>query len=62
MPHSEGGPFLDAAPDPEMTLDIRLAQGSEAQRLRIERARVIAEVVAWAARKRSGNGSPNTAA
>ncbi len=57
MSGSEPGRFPAADPDPEMTVEIRLAQGAEAQHLRIEQARVIWEVTQWVAQRRSETGS-----
>lgn len=54
--------FPEPATDPEMRLDIRAAEGVEAERLRLEQARVLMEVTQWLAQRRSGNGSTSKAA
>lgn len=54
------GPFQ---PDeaPEMSFEIRSVEGTEAERLELEQARVIREVVEWLAQRRSVNGQDNAA-
>ena len=54
--------FPEPVADPEMRLDIRVAEGAEAERLRLEQARVLMEVTQWLAQRRSGNGSTSKAA
>jgi len=62
MSRSGSGAFPAADSAPQMTVEIRLAEGAEADRLRTEQARVIAEVLAWVARRQSENGSSATVA
>ncbi|MET8757503.1 hypothetical protein [Lentzea sp. NPDC004782] len=54
--------FPEPVADPEMRLDIRIAEGAEAERLRLEQAQVLMEVTQWLARRRSETGSTNRAA
>jgi hypothetical protein len=44
-----------------MVFEIRLAEGAEAERLKLEQARVVLEVTEWVAQRRSGHG-PDRAA
>ncbi|MDT0307208.1 hypothetical protein RM780_09560 [Streptomyces sp. DSM 44917] len=44
-----------------MTFEIRSVEGAEAERLELEQARVIREVVEWLAQRRSANGQDNAA-
>jgi hypothetical protein len=54
--------FREPAANPDMRLEIRLAEGVEAEGLRLEQAKLIMEVTQWVAQRRSGNGSANKAA
>lgn len=54
--------FPEPAADPEMRLDIRMAEGAEAERLRLEQAQVLMEVTQWLAQRQSRNGSTSKAA
>lgn len=46
---------------PEMTFEIRIAEGAEAQRLRLEQTRVLWEVTTWLAQRRFENGQDHAA-
>lgn len=46
---------------PELVVDIRTVEGTEAQRLAAEQARVLWEVTEWQARNRSVRGLDNAA-
>ena len=46
---------------PEMFFEIRLADGAEAEQLRLEQARMLREVIEWVVQKRSGNGQDRAA-
>ncbi|WP_433264843.1 hypothetical protein ACQPZF_36255 [Actinosynnema sp. CS-041913] len=44
-----------------MIFEIRIADGAEAERLRLEQAQVLWEVTTWVAQKRSENGQDRAA-
>ncbi len=46
---------------PEMVFDIHYADGAEAERLRLEQARVLREVIEWVAQRRSESGQDRAA-
>lgn len=50
---------LDDAP--EMVFEIGVADGAEAERLRLEQARVLWEVTEWVAQRRSASGQDHAA-
>jgi hypothetical protein len=54
--------FPEPAADPEMRLEICIAEGAEAERLRLEQAQILMEVTQWLARRQSKNGSISKAA
>lgn len=58
--HTGDGYFAPDDP-PEMVFDIRIADGAEAKRLRLEQPRVLREVIEWVAQRRSESG-PDRAA
>jgi hypothetical protein len=45
----------------EMVFEIRIAEGAEAERLRLEQARVLWEVMEWLAQRRSAHGQDRAA-
>lgn len=46
---------------PRWVFEVRIATGSQGRSLRVEQARVLREVMAWVARKRSETGLDNAA-
>jgi hypothetical protein len=46
---------------PEMVFEIQIAEGAEAERLRLEQARVLWEVMEWVAQRRSAHGQDHAA-
>lgn len=46
---------------PEMVFEVQIAEGAEAERLRLEQARVLWEVTEWVAQRRSAHGQDRAA-
>ncbi|SFP42460.1 hypothetical protein SAMN05421810_102544 [Amycolatopsis arida] len=46
---------------PDVVFEVRIAEGAEAERLRVEQARVLWEVMEWVAQRRSMHGQDHAA-